>query len=422
MNQNVDVVIGLHYGDEGKGKIATYLSKDADIALRCTGGNNAGHTIRIDGKKIIFHLVPSGIMNKDTTAIIGNGTVLDLNVLIDEIETLKTLGVDTSNLIISTRAHVIMPYHIIEDNMQEKLKGDAKVGTTGRGIGPAYSDKINRIGFRMIDLYSEDFEQKLKTNVENKNKIFELHNMPQIEYETLLKTINVQKEYLKPYVADSIAFLQNNPDKKIVVEGAQAAMLDIDLGDYPKVTSSNPNIGGVLNGSGLSFQRINKVIGVVKAYASRVGEGPFITEQNNEIGDLIRDLGGEYGSTTGRPRRCGWLDLVSLKRVSQINGITDLNVNHLDTVGKLDKIKLCVGYKLGEEVLTTYDDKIIGHENEIECIYEELEGNFEASHITDYEKLPEKAKTYVKKIEKTTGIPVTYIGTGSDNKDMIVRN
>ena len=419
--KNVNAVIGLAYGDEGKGKIAEYLSKDADIAIRATGGNNAGHTIEKDGKKLVFHLIPSGILNDKTIGIIGNGTVLDLNVLIDEIKTLESLNVDLNKLMISSRAHVILPYHIIEDKMQEKLKGNNKVGTTGRGIGPAYADKINRIGFRMIDLYSADFAEKLKRNVENKNKVFEIFNMPLINYEELLKKITEQKEFLKPFVKDTVAYLEDNEDKSIVIEGAQAAYLDIDLGDYPMVTSSNPNIGGMQNGSGIAPQRFDKVIGVIKAYASRVGEGPFITEQDNEIGNLIRKLGHEYGSTTGRPRRCGWLDLVALKRVTKINGITDLNVNHLDTVGKLDKIKLCTGYKYKNAVFTTYNDQILGHEDEIECIYEELEGNFDAQHITEYEKLPEKAKTFIKTIEKHTKTKVSYIGTGADSKDMIVR-
>ena len=419
--KNVNAIIGLAYGDEGKGKIAEYLSKDADIALRCTGGNNAGHTIKKDGKKLVFHLIPSGILNENTIGIIGNGTVLDLNVLIDEIKTLESLNVDLNKLMISTRAHVILPYHITEDKMYEKLKGNDKVGTTGRGIGPSYADKINRIGFRMIDLYSEDFEEKLKRNIENKNKVFELFEMPLIDYEKVLNKTTKQKEFLRPFVKDTVAFLEENEDKSVVIEGAQAAYLDIDLGDYPMVTSSNPNIGGMQNGSGIAPQRFNQIIGVIKAYASRVGEGPFITEQDNEIGDLIRQLGHEYGSTTGRPRRCGWLDLVALKRVTKINGITDLNVNHLDTVGKLDKIKLCVGYKYKNAIFTTYNDEILGHQDEVECIYEELEGNFDASHITEYDDLPEKAKIFVKTIEKHTKTKVSYIGTGADSKDMIVR-
>ncbi len=419
--KNVNAVIGLAYGDEGKGKIAEYLSKDADIAIRATGGNNAGHTIEKDGKKLIFHLIPSGILNEKTIGIIGNGTVLDLNVLIDEIKLLESLNIDLNKLMISTRAHVILPYHITEDKMHEKLKGNNKVGTTGRGIGPTYADKINRIGFRMIDLYSEDFDQKLKTNIENKNKIFKVFDMPLIDYEEVKNKINKQKEFLKPFVQDTVAYLEDNADKNIVIEGAQAAYLDIDLGDYPMVTSSNPNIGGVQNGSGISPQRFNQIIGVIKAYASRVGEGPFITEQDNEIGDLIRELGHEYGSTTGRPRRCGWLDLVALKRVAFINGVTDLNVNHLDTVGKLDKIKLCIGYKYKNAVFTTYNDEILGHENELECIYESLDGNFDAQHITQYDDLPEKAKVFIKTIEKYTKKPVSYIGTGANSKDMIVR-
>lgn len=420
--KNVNAVLGLEYGDEGKGKIATYLSEQADVVLRCTGGNNAGHTVKIDGKKIIFHLVPSGIVQDNIkAAIIGNGTVLDLDVLISEIETLKELGYDTSKLLISTRAHVIFPYHIIEDNLSELLKGDFRVGTTGRGIGPAYSDKMNRIGIRIIDLYDPNFKDKLYCNVQNKNDIFTLYDRQLIDFDKLYEKLERQKEYLLPYVTDTIAYLHNHPEYKIVVEGAQASRLDIDHGDYPMVTSSNPTIGGVLTGGGISFQRINKVVGVVKAYTSRVGEGPFITEQDNEIGDLIRELGHEYGSTTGRPRRCGWLDLVALKKAIEVNGITDLNVNHLDTVGKLESIKMCVGYNLDGELLTIADDKIIGHENEIEPIYEEFEGDFDASHITEYEDLPEKAKTYIKKIERTLNVPVTFIGTGADNKDMIVR-
>ena len=422
MNKNVDAVIGLHYGDEGKGKVAAYLSKNADIALRATGGNNAGHTIKMDGKKLVFHLIPSGILNPNTIGIIGNGVVIDPNVLIDEINVLESLGIDTkSKLLISTRAHVILPYHIMEDGLFESLKGDKKIGTTGRGIGPCYADKINRIGFRIIDLYNPNFKDMLKLNVENKNKFFKLHGMKEISYDEVLKCVEEQKKILLPYVTDTVDYIQNNEDKSIVIEGAQAAYLDIDLGDYPMVTSSNPNIGGILNGSGISLQRINKIVGVIKAYASRVGEGPFMTEQDNEIGNTIRELGGEYGATTGRPRRCGWLDLVALKRVTNINGITDLNVNHLDTVGKLDTIKMCVGYKLGNEVLTTYNDKIIGHENEVECIYEDFEGNFDIQGMLEYDKLPEKAKAYVKKIENYTNVPVSYIGTGADNKNMIVR-
>ncbi|MBR2833214.1 MAG: adenylosuccinate synthase [Bacilli bacterium] len=422
MNKNVDAIIGLHYGDEGKGKIATYLSKNADIALRATGGNNAGHTIRIDGNKLVFHLIPSGILNEKTIGIIGNGVVIDLNVLINEINTLESIGIDTKNkLLLSTRAHVILPYHIMEDKLYESLKGDKKIGTTGRGIGPCYADKINRIGFRVIDLYNPNFKEMLRVNIQNKNKIFNLYGFDEISFDEVYDIIEKQKEILLPYVADTVDYIQNNADKSIVIEGAQAAYLDIDLGDYPKVTSSNPNIGGILNGSGVSLQRINKIVGVIKAYSSRVGEGPFITEQDNEIGDTIRELGGEYGSTTGRPRRCGWLDLVALKRVTDINGVTDLALNHLDTVGKLDKINVCIGYKLNGEVLENYNDKIIGHEDEIECIYDEFVGGFDIAGETNYDMLPQKAKSYVKKIESYTGVPVTYIGTGADNKDMIVR-
>lgn len=419
----VSVVLGLNYGDEGKGKVSTFLGGTSDIALRCTGGNNAGHTVEFNGEKIVFHLIPSGILNKNTDAVIGNGVVIDPKVLFEELDVLDKQGVDLTKLHISTRAHIIFPYHIAEDKLQEFLKGDDKVGTTARGIGPCYMDKANRIGFRVIDMYSKDFERKLRRNIGNKNKVFDLYGFPVLDEDKIVEEYLEYRDKMKPYVMDTVSYLHKALDenKNIICEGAQATMLDMDLGDYPMVTSSNPTIGGIQTGSGLGASDITDVYGVCKAYASRVGEGPFITEQNNEIGDTIRELGHEYGATTKRPRRCGWVDLVALKYAVRVNGVTGLAINHLDTIGKLGKAKLCVGYKLNDVIYDEYSDDIIGHEDEVETIYTELDTDFEIAGLKDYDKLPEDAKKYIETIEKHLGVPVKFIGTGPDNEDMIIR-
>lgn len=419
----VSVVLGLNYGDEGKGKVSTFLGGTSDIALRCTGGNNAGHTVEFNGEKIVFHLIPSGILNKNTDAVIGNGVVIDPKVLFEELDVLDKQGVDLTKLHISTRAHIIFPYHIAEDKLQEFLKGDDKVGTTARGIGPCYMDKANRIGFRVIDMYSKDFERKLRRNIGNKNKVFDLYGFPVLDEDKIVEEYLEYRDKMKPYVMDTVSYLHKALDenKNIICEGAQATMLDMDLGDYPMVTSSNPTIGGIQTGSGLGASDITDVYGVCKAYASRVGEGPFITEQNNEIGDTIRELGHEYGATTKRPRRCGWIDLVALKYAVRVNGVTGLAINHLDTIGKLGKAKLCVGYKLNDVIYDEYSDDIIGHEDEVETIYTELDTDFEIAGLKDYDKLPEDAKKYIETIEKHLRVPVKFIGTGPDNEDMIIR-
>ena len=325
----VDVVLGTFYGDEGKGKIIDYLGSNADIAVRCSGGNNAGHTIEVDGIKFAFHLIPSGILNKGTIAVIGNGVVVDPKVLIEEMENLKEHGYSANNLRISDKAHIILPYHVEMDKLLEENRGSNKIGTTARGIGPAYCDKYERCGIRAEDLISDRFEELLTININNKNKIFEMYGHETVDLE---KTLADYKEYakiLKPYITDTVTLIHNALDegKKVICEGAQATLLDIDFGSYPFVTSSNPSIGGVCTGSGVGARDIGEVYGVLKAYSSRVGAGPYVTEQNNEIGDTIRELGHEYGTTTKRPRRCGWLDLVALKYAVRLNGITGLAVN-----------------------------------------------------------------------------------------------
>lgn len=419
----VDVVLGTFYGDEGKGKIIDYLGSNADIAVRCSGGNNAGHTIEVDGVKFAFHLIPSGILNKGTTAVIGNGVVVDPKVLIEEMENLKEHGYSADNLRISDKAHIILPYHVEMDKLLEENRGNNKIGTTARGIGPAYCDKYERCGIRAEDLISDRFEELLTININNKNKIFEMYGHETVDLE---KTLAEYKEYakiLKPYITDTVTLIHNALDegKKVICEGAQATLLDIDFGSYPFVTSSNPSIGGVCTGSGVGARDIGEVYGVLKAYSSRVGAGPYVTEQNNEIGDTIRELGHEYGTTTKRPRRCGWLDLVALKYAVRLNGITGLAVNHVDTIGKLDNIKLCVAYNCNGKETTDFSTNVDFLNNSY-AVYEDFEGNFgDISNCKTFDELPENAKKYLKRIEEFTGVPVKFIGTGAGREDMIVR-
>ena len=419
--KNVDVVLGTFYGDEGKGKIIDYLSTKADYTVRCTGGNNAGHTINVNGKKYAFHLIPSGILNKNTKAIIGNGVVIDPKVLIEEINNLEDEGISTSNLYISDKAHIIMPYHIKMDELQEELRNN-KIGTTKRGSGPAYCDKFERCGIRVMDFISDRFATIARENIERKNEIFKLYGKETLNADKIIAEYIELSKKLKPYVTDTVYMIHKaiEQDKKIICEGAQATLLDIDFGSYPFVTSSNPSIGGICTGSGIGAKYIGNVYGVLKGYSSRVGEGPYITEQANEIGDLIRELGHEYGTTTKRPRRCGWLDAVALKYAVILNGITALAINHVDTIGKMDKIKLCVAYKKGNNIDMKFscDEEYL---QDIEPVYEEFEGNFgDISNIKRREDLPENAKKYLNRIEELVGVPIKFIGTGAGRDNMII--
>ena len=418
----VDVVLGAFYGDEGKGKIIDYLSTDADISVRCTGGNNAGHTISVNGEKHAFHLIPSGILNRNTIAVIGNGVVIDPKVLISEIDELKTCGYTVDNLYISELAHVIFPYHVEMDKLLELNRGNGKIGTTARGIGPTYCDKFERTGIRMRDLYSKNFRELVTRNVNSKNKFFEMYNYPTVNLEQIISDYEKYAKILKPYVKDTVTFLHKaiKDNKKIVCEGAQATLLDIDFGSYPFVTSSNPTIGGFCTGSGISARDIGEVYGVLKAYSSRVGAGPYVTEQINEIGDTIRELGHEYGTTTKRPRRCGWLDLVALRYAVMLNGITALAVNHFDTIGKLDKIQLCVAYNHNGEITEDFTTDVEFLEG-CTAVYEDFEGNFgDISEVKNKEDLPPQALKYINRIEEFVGVPVKFIGTGAGRENMII--
>ena len=419
----VDVVLGAFYGDEGKGKLIDYLSTKSKYAVRFSGGNNAGHTIEVDGKKFAFHLIPSGILNKKVKAILGNGVVIDPKVLIEEINNLKENGYAVDNLYISEKAHLILPYHISLDGMLEEIRGSRKIGTTKRGIGPAYCDKFERCGIRMEDFISDDFKDYLKTNIENKNKFLSMYGYEEIDFESTYKEYKEYAKILKPYVCDTTEMLHMalKNKEKILCEGAQATLLDIDFGTYPYVTSSNPTIGGVCTGTGIGAKYIKNVYGVIKAYSSRVGEGPYVTELKDEVGDKIRELGHEYGTTTKRPRRCGWLDIVALNYAIMLNGLTGICMNHLDTIGKLDKIKLCVAYEIDGKRVEYFktNHKILA---KAKPIYEEFEGNFgDISKCKKYEDLPKKAKKYVERIEELTNTKIKFIGTGPSREDIIIR-
>lgn len=419
----VDVVLGAFYGDEGKGKIIDYLSKDAKYAVRFSGGNNAGHTIEVDGKKFAFHLIPSGVLNKETKAILGNGVVIDPKVLIDEISNLKENGYKVNNLYISDKAHLILPYHIELDGMLEDIRKERKIGTTKRGIGPAYCDKFERSGIRMEDFISDNFKSYLKTNIDNKNIILKAYGYKEIDFESTYKEYKEYAKILKPYICDTTKMLHKalKNNEKILCEGAQATLLDIDFGTYPYVTSSNPTIGGVCTGTGIGAKYIKNVYGVIKSYSSRVGEGPYVTELKNEIGDKIRELGHEYGTTTKRPRRCGWLDIVALNYAIMLNGLTGICMNHLDTIGKLDKIKLCVAYEIDgkrEEYFTTNEHLL----SKAKPIYEEFDGNFgDISNCKTYDELPINAKKYIDRIEELTNTKIKFIGTGAGRENIIIR-
>ena len=419
----VNVVIGTNWGDEGKGRVTDYLSQTCEVAVRATGGNNAGHTIKVNETKFAMRLIPSGILSNKTIAIIGNGVVLNPKVLIDEINMLKDNGIDVDKFLkISDKAHIIFPYHCELDLMLENKRKN-KIGTTKNGIGPTYCDKFERSGIRVEDLYKDNFKELLQTQVSNKNALLVLNGFDALDFEQIYNNYVEYAKILKPYVCDTITLLHNyiKEDKNIVVEGAQATLLDIDFGSYPYVTSSNPTIGRILTGTGISARDIGDVYGVLKAYSSRVGEGPYVTEEDNEIGDKIRELGHEFGTVTGRPRRCGWLDLVALQYAIDLNGINYLNINHLDTIEKFDKFKVCIAYLVnGKETknFSTNEDFL----KNATPIYKEFDGNFgDISNCRKYEDLPTNAKKYIEFIENYTNCKVKLIGVGPDREEIIIR-
>jgi len=417
------VIIGAQWGDEGKGKIVDFLTEKSDYVVRFQGGCNAGHTVVVGEEKYILHLIPSGILHKNKKCIIGNGVVLDPAGLLKEIETLVNKGVEIdNNLYIAKHCHLIMPYHIAIEEQSEKKK---KIGTTKKGIGPCYTDKIARNGVRMVDLlYPEVLRRKIQANLEIIN--FLLKNLYNAEPLDEQKIFNQYMDFagkLKKYIADADILINEAIDsgKNVLFEGAQGTLLDIDHGTYPYVTSSNTVAGGACTGAGVSPRKINSIIGIVKAYTTRVGEGPFPTEIKDSLGEQIRQRGGEYGATTGRPRRCGWLDLVGLRHSIRVNGFTGIAITKLDILDGIDRLKVCVGYKYGNSVLEEFPKELEILEN---CtpLYEELPGWKESTKgIKDYENLPENAKKYLQFIEDSLKVKIQIISTGQKRDEIIVK-
>lgn len=428
-NKSTVVVLGAQWGDEGKGKIVDLLTEHADLVVRFQGGNNAGHTLIVGGEKTILHLLPSGILHRGKTCLIGNGVVIDPEVLVSEIEKIKQRGFlkNDKQLLISDRAHVIMPYHRSIDQLRETAKGDGKIGTTGRGIGPAYEDKIARRGIRMADLIDPDLLRK------RLEEVLPLHNayLTKILGGVAFSIDQVYAQYLElgkilqKHVCDGIVFLDEQlaKGKKVLFEGAQGTSLDIDHGTYPYVTSSNTVGAAACVGSGVGPGVISEVWGVTKAYTTRVGSGPFPTELDDEVGELLREKGGEYGSTTGRSRRCGWLDLVVLRHAARVNGLTALAITKLDVLSGFKKIKVCTAYKLKGKLIHHVPSKVEDL-NELKPVYKEFPGwQEDISSIRSYAKLPQNAKRYLDALEKALELPLVLVSVGpSREQNALLKN
>ncbi len=418
------VVVGTQFGDEGKGKIIDVLSPEADYVVRFQGGNNAGHTVVVGNEKFILHLLPSGIINAKGKCIIGSGVVVDPKVLLQEISELEKRGLKVNHLFIDERSHVIMPYHIAIDKAKEEALGENKIGTTLRGIGPCYNDKISRNGIRMGDLLdSERFKDKLAWNLKEKNDMLTRYGKETFDFEKMYNEYLELAEKLKDKIIDAVLEVNEAviSGKKVLFEGAQALMLDIDHGSYPYVTSSSPTSGGVCVGSGVSPNKLNRIIGVMKAYTTRVGEGPFPTELNNELGENLRKIGNEYGATTGRPRKCGWLDLVMGKYAVMIDGLTDIVLTKIDVLTGLDKIKVAVAYEIDGKIYKSYPANL-RKSTDVKVIYEELDSwKEDITKITKYEDLPENCKKYIEYLEEKLGVSISMVSVGPERSQNIYR-
>lgn len=420
------VVLGAQWGDEGKGKMTDFLAEGADVVVRFQGGNNAGHTVEVGDKQYKLHLIPSGILYEEKLNVIGNGLVVDPKALLDEITYLEGLGVKVSpkNLNISDRAQVIMPYHKLLDQLKEKARGKNDIGTTGRGIGPTYTDKVERSGIRVCDLIKRDvFKEKLAESLQMKNELItKVYGEQPLEFDAIYNEYCEYADRIMPFVCDTSVRIYDEikAGKKVLFEGAQGTLLDIDFGSYPYVTSSNTTAGGVCSGSGIGPTMITGAVGIAKAYTTRVGKGPFPTELLDDMGEWIREKGFEYGVTTGRARRCGWLDLVILKSSARISGLTSFAVTKIDTLAGLDKVKVCVGYKFNGKVID-YFPASLDDLAKCEPIYEEFDGwDASVAEARSYEELPVNAKTYLKKIETFTGVKVSIISVGPRRDQTIV--
>lgn len=409
------ILVGAQWGDEGKGKIIDFLTDEADIVVRSQGGNNAGHTIVIGGEKYVLHLIPSGILRRSKTCVIANGVVIDPVSLVAEIEGLRARGVKVAkNLLISDAAHIVLPYHRSLDELRENQKGRNKIGTTKRGIGPAYADKASRTGLRMGDLLRPDvFKTKLAQRVKENNALLKSHGMATLNGKKILEDYMAAAEVLKPFITNTVVFLNNalQLKSKMLFEGAQGTFLDIDHGTYPFVTSSNTTAGGACTGSGIPPHRIDSVMGVMKAYTTRVGEGPFTTEDEG-LTDRLHAMGREFGATTGRPRRCGWFDAVATRYSAMVNGIDQISITNLDGLDGLENIRICVAYRLDGKVIDfppTDSDEL----QRCEPVYVDMPGWLKSTEkARKFSELPVKARDYVKKIAELTGAKLSIVSIG----------
>lgn len=420
------IVVGTQWGDEGKGKATDQLGSTVDVVVKFNGGNNAGHTVVVDGETYALHLLPAGILNPEATPIIGNGVVVDLEALFSEIDLMESRGVDTSHLLVSANAHVIPPYNRLLDQATEKSLGDQQIGTTGRGIGPTYADKMNRIGVRIQDLLDEDvLRQRLRGALNEKNLLFTtVHGENSVNPDDVADVLLTYADRLRPMVTDSSLFINNALDagQTVLFEAGQAAMLDIDHGTYPFVTSSNATAGGALTGAGVGPTKIDSVIGVTKAYTTRVGEGPFPTELFGEDSDHLRELGGEYGVTTGRPRRVGWFDPLVVRYAARVNGLTDVVLTKLDVLDSYEELPVCVGYEIDGETVTEIPMEQADFSRAVP-IYEVLPGwQEDTTAARKFEDLPENARAYVEFLERQIGCRISSIGVGQGREEIIIRH
>ena len=421
------VVLGAQWGDEGKGKVTDFFASSADLVVRFQGGNNAGHTIVVGEDKIALSLTPSGVLYPNCVPVIGSGCVVDLGFLKKELKMLNEKNISTEKLALSANAHVIMPYHKILDELIEESLGDKKIGTTKKGIGPCYADKIQRYGIRVQDLLDDTvFAEKLNSNLNEKNNLLtKIYNHDPLSADEIIEEFSEYKEMVQQHISDTSLLVSNaiKENKSILFEGAQGTLLDIDHGTYPFVTSSNTSAANAATGSGIGPLNLDRVVGVTKAYISRVGSGPFITEQENEIGDYLIEKGAEFGVVTGRRRRCGWLDLISLKYSVRVNSLSELFITKLDVLSGLEEIQLGVGYKYNDEILTDYpyDQKVA---YEAEPIYETMQGwDEDITSVDKFEDLPSNAQKYIKAIEDFIGVPITFISVGPErNQNIIISN
>jgi adenylosuccinate synthase len=419
------VLVGAQWGDEGKGKATDLLGGSVDYVVRYQGGNNAGHTVVVGDQKYALHLLPSGILSPSCTPVIGNGVVIDPAVLFSELVGLQERGIDTSKLLVSGNAHLITPYHRTLDKVSERFLGKRKIGTTGRGIGPAYADKINRVGIRVQDLFDESIlQQKIEAALHDKNQILvKLYNRRAVPADLVVEEYLSYADKLRPYVADTVLVLNKalEENKVVLMEGGQGTLLDVDHGTYPFVTSSNPTAGGACTGSGIGPTKIDRVIGILTAYTTRVGSGPFPTELFDENGEYLSKTGGEFGVTTGRRRRCGWFDAVIARYATRVNGITDYFLTKLDVLSSLETVPVCVGYRVdGKE--TSEMPMTQSELHRAEPIYEELPGWWEdISEAREFDDLPAKARDYVLRLEELGGAHISCIGVGPGREQTIVR-